>query len=133
MRIVSEAPNPQPPDDNSGRREAIFSQGVFKLFQDNNHPFTTEARLTGGTSCGSGKAKAPAKRRVLDVLAKRGRHRSRGRRGAGTVRGTHWLTEDKCKGTKFSVFEGRVRVEDFARNRKVTLDAGESYFARKRK
>jgi CSLREA domain-containing protein len=133
VRIVSQAPNPTPPDDNSGLREATFSEGLFKLLQDDKAPFTTEARLAGGSKCSSGKTKRAGGRKRRLRSRGRGRHRSRGRRGAGTVRGTDWLTKDRCNGTLFEVFEGQVQVKDFGRKRKVTLDAGESYLARNRR
>jgi CSLREA domain-containing protein len=132
VRIVSEAPNATPPDDSSGLREASFSEGLFKLLQDDNAPFTTEARLAGGSKCSSSKSKRAGGRKRRLRSRGRGRHRSRGRRGAGTVRGTDWLTKDTCKGTLFRVFEGQVQVKDFGRKRKVNLDAGEKYLARNR-
>lgn len=63
----------------------------------------------------------------------RGRFRTRGRHGAASVRGTRWLTEDRCEGTFFRVTRGVVTVEDFARDRTVTLAAGDSYLARLRR
>jgi hypothetical protein len=41
----------------------------------------------------------------------KGRFRTRGRYGAGTVRGTKWLTKDRCDGTLVRVVRGRVAVE----------------------
>jgi hypothetical protein len=46
------------------------------------------------------------------------------------VRGTIWLTEERCNGTYFEVEEGRLKVRDFARKKNVTLRAGDSYLAR---
>lgn len=63
----------------------------------------------------------------------RGRFRTRGRHGAASVRGTRWLTEDRCEGTFFRVTRGVVTVEDFARDRTVTLGPGDSYLARRRR
>ena len=132
VRVVSEVPPGQgPPDDDSGTRHAIVSEGRFKVLQDDAAPFTTEFRLAGGTPCGARK-RAPSFKRQLNVLAK-GRHRSRGRHGAGTVRGTEWLTRDQCNGTFFEVFEGSVKVKDFAKGRNVNVDAGETYLAKKKK
>ncbi len=63
----------------------------------------------------------------------RGRFRTRGRHGAASVRGTRWLTEDRCEGTFFRVTRGVVTVEDFSRGRTVTLGPGDSYLARLRR
>jgi hypothetical protein len=48
------------------------------------------------------------------------------------VRGTIWLTEDRCDGTLTRVRRGRVVVRDFELGRKVVLTRGESYLARAR-
>jgi hypothetical protein len=48
------------------------------------------------------------------------------------VRGTLWLTEDRCNGTLTRVRRGRVVVRDFRLRRNRTLRAGQSYFARAR-
>jgi hypothetical protein len=60
----------------------------------------------------------------------KGRYRSRGNNSSATVRGTIWLTEDRCDGTLTRVRTGRVVVRDFALDRKVVLEPGDSYFAR---
>lgn len=128
VRIVSEAPT-----EPGGLREAIMSQGRFKVLQDDADPFTLEARLNGGTRCGPPAKRAGGRKRQLEILTKGGRHRSRGRHGAGTVRGTNWLTKDMCKGTFFEVFEGSVDVEDFVKDKIVELEAGETYLAKKKR
>ena len=52
----------------------------------------------------------------------RGRFRTRGRYGAATVRGTKWLTLDRCDGTKVRVVRGKVSVRDLVRpNRRPQL------------
>ncbi|MEA2473726.1 MAG: hypothetical protein QOE06_1641 [Thermoleophilaceae bacterium] len=60
----------------------------------------------------------------------KGRFRTRGRRGAAAVRGTNWLTEERCGGTFFQVKEGVVTVTDFTLNKTVILKKGKSYLAR---
>jgi hypothetical protein len=60
----------------------------------------------------------------------KGRFRTRGRYGAATVRGTRWLTVDRCDGTLFRVAQGVVQVNDVPRRRQVTVRAGGSYLAR---
>ena len=48
------------------------------------------------------------------------------------MRGTRWLTEDRCNGTLTRVERGTVTVRDFAKKRNVTVRAGKQYFARKK-
>jgi len=59
----------------------------------------------------------------------KGRYRTRGRRGAGTVRGTEWLTEERCEGTYFQVKTGVVEVKDFTLKKTVLLKKGKHYLA----
>jgi hypothetical protein len=51
----------------------------------------------------------------------------------GAVRGTLWLTEDRCDGTLIRVRTGRVQVTDTVRNRRIILRSGQSYLARARR
>jgi hypothetical protein len=60
----------------------------------------------------------------------KGSFRTRGRYAAATVRGTRWLTADRCDGTYTRVTRGVVQVRDFPKNRLVTVHAGASYLAR---
>jgi hypothetical protein len=60
----------------------------------------------------------------------RGRFRTRGRYSSATVRGTAWVTSDRCDGTLTRVTRGRVVVRDFRRKRSVRLRAGKRYLAR---
>ena len=48
------------------------------------------------------------------------------------MRGTRWLTEDRCGSTLTRVTEGAVLVRDFARRKNVLVRAGRSYVAGKR-
>ena len=59
-----------------------------------------------------------------------GRFRTRGHNSVATVRGTTWLTTERCSGTLTFVREGTVVVR-VKHGRKVTLHAGEAYLARK--
>ena len=62
----------------------------------------------------------------------KGAFRTRGRYASATVRGTIWLTEDRCTTTLIRVRSGRVDVFDLVRRRHVTVRAGQSYVARTR-
>jgi hypothetical protein len=64
--------------------------------------------------------------------ARGGRFRTYGRHSHATVRGTRWLTEDRCGGTLTRVTEGAVVVRDLARRRNVVVRAGHSYLAHRR-
>jgi hypothetical protein len=59
-----------------------------------------------------------------------GKYRSHGRHSHATVRGTRWLTEDRCGGTLTRVTNGAVVVRDFKRRRNVLVRAGHSYLAK---
>ena len=61
-----------------------------------------------------------------------GRFRTRGRHSAATVRGTIWVTADRCDGTLTRVKRGRVAVRDLRRRRTVVVRAGKSYLAPRR-
>jgi hypothetical protein len=74
---------------------------------------------------------ALSKRRLGRLFGNgKGRFRTRGRFAAATVRGTIWLTEERCDGTRISVRRGKVSVVDQVRGKKVTVSAGHSYTAR---
>ena len=61
---------------------------------------------------------------------KGGRFRTHGRHSQATVRGTRWLTVDRCDGTLTRVTSGAVSVRDYRRHRTVLVRAGHSYLAR---
>ena len=46
------------------------------------------------------------------------------------MRGTKWLTEDRCGGTLVRVRRGSVTVRDFAKRKTVVVKKGKSYLAR---
>jgi hypothetical protein len=47
------------------------------------------------------------------------------------VRGTRWLTEDRCRGTLTKVTEGAVEVRERRTGRTVLVEAGERHLARR--
>jgi Ca2+-binding RTX toxin-like protein len=123
-----------------GRQTAMFSDGSFSVRQvgTGKRRRLTEIRLSGGdfgacagTAAPGGRATMAAdKRRIRYVWGKgRGRYRTRGRYSAGVVRGTTWLTEDRCDGTLTRVVTGTVVVRDFTLRRTVIVRAGDSYLA----
>jgi len=99
-------------------------------------PFTT-LEVSGPLVCprrrsaGAGAVPPPRTRRLWGNAT--GRFRTRGRYSSATVRGTIWLTEDRCDGTLVRVRTGRVEVFDQVQRRRVQLRAGQSYLARARR
>jgi archaeosine-15-forming tRNA-guanine transglycosylase len=63
---------------------------------------------------------------------KGGSFRTHGRHSQATVRGTRWLTVDRCDGTLTRVTDGAVSVRDQVRHRTVVVRAGHSYLAKSR-
>jgi len=102
-----------------GTWSAVFSDGKFTITQPRTGAPVASLRLTGPSFadvCGSGASTAARKkkRRVRRLWGDgHGRFRTVGQYSAGTVRGTRWLTEDRCDGTLTKVVRGTVDVEDF--------------------
>ncbi|HZB75488.1 MAG TPA: PKD domain-containing protein [Solirubrobacteraceae bacterium] len=119
----------------------IFRQGAGAV------PLTT-LKLTNGTLAKCRKRTTAGAGRALAVAARiprssgnrrlwgdgRGRFRTRGRYGAATVRGTKWLTDDRCDGTLVRVKRGKVDVQDLQRPRRrpTRVKAGQELFVKQR-
>ena len=123
------------------RQQGDFSAGLFQVLQSRKasaRGLTTLAlkgshfRRCGRSGHGKRAQAASHIRRRLRSSA-RGRFRTRGRHSAATVRGTVWLTTDRCDGTLTKVTRGKVAVRDFRRKRTVLVRAGKSYLARARR
>jgi DNA-binding beta-propeller fold protein YncE len=111
-------------------QQGVFYGGLFSVRQRAAVRYVTDLVLRGKlTSCPQGSASAARRARRLWGNA-RGRFRTRGRHSSGAVRGTRWLTVDRCDGTLTIVREGTVAVRDFTLDRTVLVDAGERYLAR---
>ena len=100
-------------------------------------PPVVDVQLGGGdfTRCTNARflSSAAAQKPVRRLWGKgKGNYRTRGRYASGTVRGTWWLTEDFCNGTRVTVKEGAVEVYDSVKKKTVLVTAGSSYFAQKR-
>jgi streptogramin lyase len=125
-----------------GRVQAgVFGGGVFSVRQPRKACGRVDVYLRGGSfaSCGrashrggSSIASASRSRRVRRLWGRDsgGRFRSHGRHSHATVRGTRWLTVDRCDGTLTRVTDGSVLVRDFRRHRSVVVRAGHTYLAR---
>lgn len=123
-------------------QDAQFSAGAFRVSQPVGGGgltllalvITRSLRRTCTRSAGAA-AGRHLSRRVLQTLHAHdsgGRFRTRGRYSAGTVRGTTWVTTDRCDGTLTIVRRGTVDVRDFARRRTIAVHAGHHYLARAR-
>jgi sugar lactone lactonase YvrE len=115
---------------------ATFFAGVFKLAQDKSAAPVTELQLFGGDfkkACGtSGRAVASAgKKKVVRRLwgVGKGRFRTKGRYSSAAIRGTEWLTQDRCDGTLVRVKAGSVTVRDLVRKKTVIVQAPKSYLS----
>jgi hypothetical protein len=85
-----------------------------------------------GASAAAAKKKKRGAKSVLGGLwgSGKGKFRTDGKYSSATVRGTIWLTQDRCDGTLTTVKRGTVSVRDFKRRKTVSVKAGHSYLAR---
>jgi streptogramin lyase len=131
-----------------GMQTGVFGGGVFSVRQPRSGCGRVDVYLRGGSfkSCprhaprhrrtgGGRSAMASRTRRVRKLWGRDhgGRFRSHGRHSHATVRGTRWLTVDRCDGTLTKVTSGSVAVRDHVRHRTVVVRARHSYLARSRK
>ena len=125
-----------------GTQTAKFWSGLFKVTQKAGKRPYTELALAGPTGCRKSKKKRAfgSATRSATVSKKRGgrrlwgkgkgRFKTKGKYGSASVRGTHWLVEDRCNAsTLFKVKSGVVKVKDFVRNKSVKLKKGGRYVA----
>jgi hypothetical protein len=76
-------------------------------------------------------SRASRRRRSLWGRDSGGRWRTHGQNSVATVRGTRWLTQDRCGGTLTRVTQGAVVVRSRHSDRRVLVKAGDSYLARR--
>ena len=123
-----------------------FGGGLFTLRQSRQACGRVDVYLRGGTFSGCPRpgarrnarggslASASRAKRVRKLWGhdRGGSFRTHGRHSQATVRGTRWLTVDRCDGTLTRVTDGAVSVRDFVRHRTVLVRAGHTYLARSR-
>jgi hypothetical protein len=131
-RITSEV------DARTGRTQsALFYDWYFKILQTKGSKPITEARLTKGSFASCNRTRRTFSRSALAVAAQskkrskkrvrrlwgngKGSFRTGGKRSSATVRGTHWLVEDRCDGTLTRVKQGRIDVRVFRTKKVVKL------------
>ena len=59
-----------------------------------------------------------------------GKFQTHGHNSVATVRGTEWLTQDRCDGTLTHVIKGTVSIRPRGAHHNITITAGQSYLAR---
>lgn len=105
----------------------------------------TQLRLVGGDfgHCAAPARRAKAQRATATIARSKRSPRSVrhlwgsghghfitiGRTASAAVRGTIWLTDDRCGGTLTRVARGIVQVSDFPRHRTLAVRAGHQYLA----
>lgn len=129
--------------DAKGRiQSAEFYEGMFKLFQQKSAGGITELVLFGGSFAGCPKKPAPARASRTRKGSSSVRHlwgsgsglfRTKGRYSSATIRGTTWLTDDRCNGTLTRVKRGSVTVRDFPHRKSLVLKAPKKYLATPRR
>jgi hypothetical protein len=119
-------------------QSGTFWGAVFEVRQSRSGRGMTDIILRGAgvRPCGGSKARRrlrlanAARSKGLWGKDKRGRFRTHGKNSVATVRGTTWLTVERCDGTLTRVVEGKVVVRDRHRRRSVVVTAGHSYLSR---
>jgi len=121
-------------------QKADFYAGIFQVRQKHATRPLTDIVLKSASFprvCGAGPravigTAAKGRNKVVTQLGGNGKgnFRTIGRHSAATVRGTIWLTQERCDGTLTSVTRGVVSVRDLGTGRTVSVRAGSSYLAR---
>jgi len=117
---------------------ANFNDGLFKILQKRaKNAFMTLVLQGGNFGICRGRAlsalgvDAKRKRQVRRLWGNgKGRFTTKGRYSSATVRGTHWLVQDRCDGTLTRVLRGIVKVQDFRKHKTVNVRAGHTYLAK---
>ena len=118
-------------DEDGNVQTAEFSGGRFMVRQSAAGDGMVDIYLKGSI----GRCRAGAARLASDVgqeapgrrlwgRDRNGRFRTHGNDSVASVRGTRWLTEDTCAGTRTRVTEGSVAVRDLHRKRTIVVRAG---------
>jgi hypothetical protein len=118
-------------------QSGIFSGGLFSIAQGRSG--MTDLYLRGGSfaRCGRGLKAASASSRTRAAVRSlwgrdhSGKFRTHGSDSVATVRGTTWLTQDRCDGTLTVVKSGAVSVRERRTHRTVTVRAGGRRLARR--
>lgn len=117
---------------------STFYGGMFRITQVHGVVVLT---LFGGNfsvcraATGAGAVAAAAKRPKRPIVVRElwgsgaGKFQTNGRYASAAIRGTTWLTADRCDGTLVRVTAGAVTVRDFVKRTTVVVRARHSYVA----
>jgi hypothetical protein len=127
-----------------------FYDGTFSVTQRGGVRPVTDIKLRsprflalcGSAATSAGAARAGAivsratrkRRRSKRVVSSlwgdgKGSFRTTGRNSAATVRGTKWLTQERCDGTLTRVVRGVVKVKNLHTGKVITITGGHSYLS----
>ena len=113
-------------------------EGFFTILQGQSSPVTDLVLRSGDFDqvCGSGGvdiARASASTQSVRHLwaSGKGKFRTTGRFASASIRGTEWLTEDRCDGTQITVKTGAVSVFDKTLNKSVVVTPANSPYLAK--
>jgi hypothetical protein len=117
---------------------ANFNDGLFKILQKHAKNAYMTLLLQGGnfgicraSALSALTVDAKRKRQVRRLWGNgKGRFTTKGRYSSATVRGTHWLVQDRCDGTLTRVLRGIVKVQDFRKHKTINVRAGHTYLAK---
>jgi hypothetical protein len=120
--------------------DASFFSGRFLVTQNGDSAALTLLTLVGGdfSNCPAAAPKRNLSSRAADPPKKivrslwgigKGKFATKSRFSSATVRGTNWLTVDRCDGSLTVVREGTVEIFDVTLNRTVLIGPGRRYLA----
>ncbi len=125
-------------DTAGGNQTGTFFGGRFQVLQSPTAG-VVRIKLRGRLSCGGARGtisttprKRRRKRRRVWGTDSGGLFQTLGLDSVTTVRGTRWLTEDRCGGTLTRVVRGSVVVRERRTGRRFVLHAGDRHLARHR-
>jgi hypothetical protein len=129
--------------DGPNGRPGTFTGGAFVVRETTGRNARVVIQLVGGdfSVCKGGRRRAGAlraagRRHVIRRVWGRdnhGRFGTQGRDATASVRGTVWLTEDTCEGTRFTVRQGAIVVRGRRGQRAHVVRAGASYLVAHRR
>jgi hypothetical protein len=108
-------------------RQSARGRGMVDLFMRGALPGCTPA---GARPVAMMAARRQRRRRSLWSHDSGGKYRTHGAGSVATVRGTTWVTVERCDGTVTKVREGVVAVRDLAARHTVVVHAGHKYLSR---
>jgi uncharacterized repeat protein (TIGR01451 family) len=108
--------------------------GLFRINQPATPGALTTLTLVGGdfSACGTTtRALSATNKKPVRQLwgAAKGQFRTVARYSSATVRGTVWLTQDRCDGSLVTVVKDIVDVFDFTLKKTIAVNPGQSYLA----